>query len=197
MMGALLVVRIVAFIRWHRRRRHIHQTSAPSSTAMRSVSGIGLTSFTLTHPDAAATHGDRVSWMTLQQLRSGSPEAVGANVDADGTFLINRPSHISEIIPIFVPVGLSAKMLARMRVETLHSGCTSVSRSPSFRFLPPSGERQHRHACFGQFRANLIGFGARSSNFVPRCSTRKLHRAMRWAMLLKELSPMFMDKRPY
>jgi hypothetical protein len=135
-MGALLVVGIVAFILWRQRRRHIHQISAPSSTAMRSVSGIGLTPFILTHPDA--THGDRVSWMGLQQPQSGSHEAVGANADADGPSSSTDPATYPRLSP-FVPAGLSAKMLARMRAETLRpqtpnvppTADASMSRSPS------------------------------------------------------------------
>jgi len=109
----LLVVGIVAFILWHRRRRHIRIISAPSSAAMRSVSGIGLSPFILTHPDA--THGDQVSWVGLQQPQYGSPETAGANAGADGP---SSSSTHSRLFP-FVPIGLSAKMLARMRAETL------------------------------------------------------------------------------
>ena len=112
--GLLLVVGIVAFILWHRRRRHIRIISAPSSTAMRSVSGIGLSPFILTHPDA--THGDQVSWVGLQQPQYGSPEAVGANADANGPSSSTHSATYSRLLP-FVPIGLSAKVLARMRAE--------------------------------------------------------------------------------
>jgi len=114
-MGLLLVVGIVAFIFWRRWRRHIRIISAPSSTAMRSASGIGLTPFILTHPDA--THGDQASWVGLQRPQSGSPEAVGANADADGPSSSSIPSTNSGPFP-FIPIGLSAKMLACMRAET-------------------------------------------------------------------------------
>jgi len=131
--GLLLVVGIVAFILWHRRRRHIRVISAPSSAAMRSVSGIGLSPFILTHPDA--THGDQVSWVGLQQPQYGSPETAGANAGADGP---SSSSTHSRLFP-FVPIGLSAKMLARMRAETLRPQLpdspptldVSGSRSPS------------------------------------------------------------------
>jgi len=142
--GLLLVVGIVAFIFWHRRRRHIRQISAPSSSAMQSVSGIGLTPFTLTHPDA--THGDQMSWMGLQQPQSGSPEAVGANADADGPPSSIHPASYSTLSP-FVPVGLSAKMLARMRAETLRPQppdfppTSDVSGSPSPSPSVPTIER--------------------------------------------------------
>ncbi len=145
--GLLLVVGIVAFVLWHRRRRRIRIISAPSSAAMRSVSGIGLSPFILTHPDA--THGDQVSWMGLQQPQSGSPEAVGANAGADGpSSSSTHPAAYSRSFP-FVPIGLSAKMLARMRAETLRPQPpdlpptldASGSRSPS-----PSGPASERRA---------------------------------------------------
>jgi len=113
--GLLLVV--VAFVLWHRRRRHIRQISAPSSSAMRSASGIGLTPFILTHPDA--THGDQLSWMGLQQPQSGSPGVVGANADANGPSSSSAHSATYLRLFPFVPIGLSAKVLARMRAETL------------------------------------------------------------------------------
>jgi hypothetical protein len=122
-MSLLLVIGIVALILWHRRRHHIRIISAPSSTAMRSVTGIGLTPFTMTHPDA--THGDhwRLS-MGQQQPQSGSPEAMGANADANGpSWASSGPSSTysatySRLFP-FAPIGVSAGMLARMRAETL------------------------------------------------------------------------------
>jgi hypothetical protein len=52
----LLVVGILAFILWHRRRQNTKDSSATSTADMRSVSGIQLTPFTLTHLDA--THGE-------------------------------------------------------------------------------------------------------------------------------------------
>ena len=116
-MGLLLVVGIVAFILWRRRRHHIRQIFAPSSTAMRSVSGIGLTPFILTHPDV--THGDQVPCDGLQQPQFGSPGAVGANADAGGpSSSSTHPAIHSGLFPS-IPIGLSAKILARMRTETL------------------------------------------------------------------------------
>jgi len=115
--GLLLVVGIVAFVLWRRRRRHIRQNYAPSSSAMRSVSGIGLTPFILAHPDP--THGDQMSWMGLRQPQSGSPGAVGANADANGPSSSSTHSATYSRLFPFVPIGLSAKMLARMRAETL------------------------------------------------------------------------------
>jgi len=127
-MGLLLVVGIVAFILWRRRRHHILKKFAPSSTAMRPVSGIGLTPFILTHTDA--THGDQVSWIGLQQPQSGSLEEVGANADADGPSSSTHPATHSRLFPS-IPIGLSAKMLARMRAETLR---------PRPPYLPPTSE---------------------------------------------------------
>ena len=111
--GLLLVVGIVAFILWHRRRRHIRVISAPSSAAMRSVSGIGLSPFIPTHPDA--THGDQVSWVGLQPPQYGSPETAGADGPSSSS---THSATYSRLFP-FVPIGLSAKMLAHMRTETL------------------------------------------------------------------------------
>ena len=105
--GLLMVVGVVAFIRWYRRRRQIRVLPARSSTAMRSASGIGLTPFIPT------------SWMDGQQPQYGSPEAVGANADA------NRPpsssAHSTAYTGLFpiVPVRLSTKTLAGVRAEPL------------------------------------------------------------------------------
>ena len=128
-MGLLLVIGIVAFILWRRRRHHIRKIFAPSSTAMRSVSGIGLTPFILTHPDA--THGDQVPWIGLQQPQFGSPGAVGTNADADRpSSSSTHPATHSRLFPS-IPIGLSAKILARMRAETLR---------PRPLYLPPTLE---------------------------------------------------------
>ena len=110
-----MVVGVVAFILWHRRRRHIDTLSARSSTAMRSASAIGLTPFVLTHQDA--THGDQMSWMDGQQPQCGSPEAVGGNADANGPSSSSTHPATYSRLPPSVPIGLSAKMLARMRAE--------------------------------------------------------------------------------
>ena len=125
--GLLLAVGIVASILWHRRSRHIRIISSPPSTTMRSASGIGLTPFILMHPDA--TSGDQVSQMSLQSPQSGSSEAVGANTDADGpSSPLTHSATYSRLFP-FVPIGLSAKMLARMRAETLR---------PQLPYRPPT-----------------------------------------------------------
>ena len=126
--GTLLVVGIGAFILWRRRSRHIRKNSSPSSTAMRSVSGIGLTPLILTHPDA--THADQASWICLQQPQSGSPEAVGANADADGPSSSADSATHSRPSPS-IPIGSSAKVLARMRAENLR---------PRLPYLPPTSE---------------------------------------------------------
>ncbi len=112
--GLLMVVGVVAFILWHRRRRQLRVLSARSSTAMRSASVIGLTPFILTHQDA--THGDQMFWTDGQQPHYGSPEAVGANADANGPSSSTHSATYSRLLP-FVPIGLSAKVLARMRAE--------------------------------------------------------------------------------
>ena len=91
----LLVVGIVAFILWHRRRQNTKDSSTTSTADMRTVSGIQLTPFTLTHLDA--THGEPEPWMEWQQHQ-----------------LIRSSSS-------YFPVGLSSKELARMRSENLHS----------------------------------------------------------------------------
>jgi len=133
--GLLMVVGIVAFILWHRRRRHIVILSSRSSTAMRSASVIGLTPFVLTHQDA--THGDQMFWTDGQQPQYGYPEAAGANADANGSS--SSSTHSVTYSNPFVPIGSSAKMLARMRAEPLRpqppdyppTSDVNGSRSPS------------------------------------------------------------------
>jgi len=177
----------------HRRRRHIRIISAPLSAAMRSVSGLGLSPFILTHPDA--THGDQVSWMGLQQPQSGSPEAAGANAGADGpSSSSTHPATYSRLFSCLSRLDCRPKCL-HARMQRLYALNPLIShphwmqvglrlRPP--RFVPASRERQRHHPCFGQCRPNLITFGTKCNNFVPRYSTRKLRQAMRRAMLSKE-----------
>lgn len=66
--------------------------------------------------------------MGLQQPQTGSPEAAGANADANGPSSSSTyPATYSRLFP-FIPIGLSAKMLARMRAETLR---------PRLQYHPP------------------------------------------------------------
>ena len=143
-----MVVCVVAFILWHRRRRHTSILSARSRTAMRPASAIGLTPFILTHQDA--THGDQMFWTDGQQPQYGSPESAGENADANGpSSSSTHPATHSRLLP-FVPIGLSAKMLARMRAEPLrpqppadHPPTSDVNGSPS---PSPSGPAVEQRA---------------------------------------------------
>ena len=140
--GLLPVVGAIAFMLWRRRRRYIRQVSAPSSIAMRSASGIGLTPFVLTH----LGQNDQVSWMGLQRQQFGSPDAVGANADPDGPSLSTHSVTYSSSFPS-VPVGLSAKVLAHMRAETSRlrplpcPPALDVSGSQSLRLSVPAIEQ--------------------------------------------------------
>jgi hypothetical protein len=111
----ILVAGIISFVLWKRRRNN-QVSSGPSSPAMRSVLGLGITPFILTH--IGATRRDSAHRNARQQSQPGPPEAATANADAD------NPSHsspqsgsFSRSFP-FLPLGLSAKRLARIRAET-------------------------------------------------------------------------------
>ncbi len=92
-----LVIGILAFILWRRRRSNIGESHTTSSVAMWPVQGIELTPFTLRHLNE--THGNAEPWMEWQEPQSG-PRS-----------------------PSFVPVGfgLTSKELARIRAQTVHS----------------------------------------------------------------------------
>jgi hypothetical protein len=88
----LLVIGILAFILWRRRRSNIGESPATSSVAMWPASGTQLTPFIPRHLNA--THGDQEPWMESQEPHAGPSSS-------------------------FVPIGLSSKELARIRAETL------------------------------------------------------------------------------
>jgi len=79
----------------------------------RRVSGMGATTFAPAR--LGMTHEDSMPRMEGQQLQSGLPGTVAAYADAHGALPSPPPSSHS------VPIGLSAKELARMRAEALTS----------------------------------------------------------------------------
>jgi len=93
----LLVIGILAFILWHRRRSNIGESPATSIAGMSPVQGIVLTPFTPGYLNETHGLGDAEPWMEWQGPQSG-PRS-----------------------PSFVPVGLTSKELARIRAETAHS----------------------------------------------------------------------------
>jgi len=115
----LCVAGIISFVLWDRRiRRYNNRVSSwHSSSAMRPVSALGLTPFILTH--LGATHSDSGYRNGRQQPQSGSPEAATANADAGNPSYSSPHSDTSSRSFPFIPIGLSAKRLARMRAETL------------------------------------------------------------------------------
>jgi len=107
----LLVAGTISFVLWKRRIwRYNNRVSSGRSSAM-------LTPFLLTH--LGATHRDSAHRNGREPPRSGSPEAATANADADNPSPSSPRSSLFSQSSQFLPIGLSAKALARMRAETL------------------------------------------------------------------------------
>ena len=104
---------------------------------MRSVSGIGLTPFILTR--LGATHRDPSHRKELRQSRSGSinPAEMAANAEADSLPSSPLQSDFNSQSFQFVPVGLSAKALARMRAGNLRA-------QPTIGVTPPVSSDESR-----------------------------------------------------
>jgi len=109
----LLAAVILVFI-WYRRRHNIRRSSVFSSGAMETVSGVEVTPFVSSRPEI--THGDPMTGTGWQQPQSGLPATVATDADA-----YSSSSGLHSQSPTSVPVGLSAKELARMRAENLRS----------------------------------------------------------------------------
>jgi len=67
------------------------------------------------------SYGDPTPWMEWQEPESGLPETVAANDDNRDPHFSPLPSGLLSHSFPFVPIGLSAKEVARMHAEALHS----------------------------------------------------------------------------
>jgi hypothetical protein len=97
---------------WYRRRQNIRRSSRFSDGIMETFSGAEVTPFVSSYP--AITHEHPMTWTEWQQAQSGLPATVATDADA-----YSSSSGLHSQSPTPVPVGLSAKELARMRAENL------------------------------------------------------------------------------
>jgi hypothetical protein len=123
--AGLMVAAVIVAVIWHRRRLRIGNSSPSSGATMQRVSGMGATTFVPAR--LGMTHGDSMPRMVGQQLRSGLPGTAVANANTHGPLPSPPPSGPPSDS---VPIGLSAKELARMRAEALTSRPTEAVVAP-------------------------------------------------------------------